>query len=246
MSTSRSLAFSAGSDGAGGRHGPPVDDVSRLRAMARAMGEDLRAARLARGLTYDEVAAAIGYASPKSVRPVESGVNLTRASRLRPWLQLLGIDVEPFIERYRDVIVPETGTLAVSDTLRAASRRDRRQDRGPRPTRPRALSRAAIVAEHLGLGAELLLTRARKGLERRQVAEAAGIGVERLRAIERGSLRFAPTEAELLAIVKALGLHPRINFYRLLGQYPLAIAPGGEAVDAPPAQLGMPPTAMEG
>lgn len=78
------------------------------------MGRELAAARWNLGVRADEVAEAVGFRSERSVLDVERGRNLTRASRIRPWCQLLGIDVDSFLQRYAGVLGPEDVAVAVA------------------------------------------------------------------------------------------------------------------------------------
>lgn len=76
------------------------------RNLARQMGRALEAARWAKGIRADEVADAVGFESPRVVLAVERGRALTRASRLRPWCQLLGIDADAFLRRFTGALAP--------------------------------------------------------------------------------------------------------------------------------------------
>lgn len=68
------------------------------------MGRELATARAAKGIRADEVADVVGFKALTSVLDVERGRNLTRASRLEPWCQLLGIEVDSFLERFADAL----------------------------------------------------------------------------------------------------------------------------------------------
>lgn len=155
------------------------------------LGELLRDARLASGVGWPELEAVAGLRG--SLRSVERGITRTRASRLRPWLELLGLDPEPVIARFAPVIAPE-----------AADGRPRFRTVAPRPpaAEPPPLPEWAAAA----LGAELWRLRELAGLTRSALAESIECSDEAVRLVELGQRR--PTVQLLESWLRAVRVDP--------------------------------------
>lgn len=218
----------------------PVAELRRLIELHGAMGRELKAARLARRLDRAAVAGAAGFGSADAVSANERASTFTRASRLRPWLDLLGIDLEPFLRRYLEVIAPEAGDFPLSDQINAQRRADRPPAPAPLPGRP--ISREEALLRQATLGLELWRRRVAKGLTRPVLAERAGLAMRRVRQIERGLYKRRPTVGELWAITEALGAGA-IWAPTLAKKYAGALAPAKPGdVGAPVGLPGRSPT----
>jgi transcriptional regulator with XRE-family HTH domain len=199
----------------------PTFELKRLEELHRKMGRELEQARQARGVDLEAIRVAVGFERGESIRAIERGVNFTRASRLRPWLSLLQVDADDFLDRYAELVAPEEGAFPLSQAIRDEQARQR-AERTPPP--PPKIPRDVVASQQAGLGAELWIRRAKKGLRRADVAGRAGVTRLRLLQIERGLLKHRPTASLLWALTDALGAGP-IWPYELVKRYPAAVAP---------------------
>jgi len=171
------------------------------------LGELLRAARITGDVSWQDLEAVVG--SRSSLRQVEAGVARTRASRLRPWLERLGMDPGPVLERFDAVIAPE-----------AADGRPRfapvtfRAERAPAPAPVPPHARAAF-------GAELWRLRVVAGLTRSELAERIGCSRISVWYVERARRR--PTADLLGAWLTATGAS-HADIERLALRFPALIA----------------------
>ena len=140
------------------------------------LGELLRSARVAAGLTLGDLGPIAGH--PDSLREIEHGTKRTRPSRLRPWLEHLGIDPDPVLERYAPVI--------------AADPSDGRNRWRPVPV-PATDRRLAPRRERVGIGVVLCRLRMAAGLSSRRLARAIGCGVVTVLLVEHGLRRPSET-----------------------------------------------------
>lgn len=140
------------------------------------LGELLRTARLAAGISWPELEAVVGTRS--SLRQVEGGTTRTRASRLRPWLERLGLDPDPVLERFAAVIAPE-----------AADGRPRFAPVAFRAEPPRLEPAPLAPHARAALGAELWRLRVVAGLSRPDLAARVGCSRVAVWLVERGARR---------------------------------------------------------
>jgi transcriptional regulator with XRE-family HTH domain len=141
------------------------------------LGAELQRARERAGISLQQLGPVVG--SRSSLRDIERGRVRTREDRLRPWLQFLGVDPEPVIERYAAVIAPprEDGEVGWKPIIRPA----------PRPGPARGMEPPALPAPgRAALGAELWLLRVDAGLARPALAHRIGCSRVHIFLVERG------------------------------------------------------------
>ena len=178
------------------------------------LGALLRQARVAAGVSWPELEALVGPRS--SLGSIETGKVRTRASRLRPWLERLGVDPDPVLERFAAVIAPESE----DGRPRFKPVTPRTEPPGPRPRRlePPPLEAHAQAT----LGAELWRIRVDAGLGRPELAAAIGCSRITVFLVERGLRR--PTLDLVEAWVAAAGAVPASRALLAL-RFPGWIAP---------------------
>jgi transcriptional regulator with XRE-family HTH domain len=145
------------------------------------LGQILEQARLAAGLTLDDLGPVVG--SRGSLARIERGAVRTRASRLRPWLAHLGVDPDPVIERFAAVLAPEHSDG--HNSWRPVAPVERHEPRGVTPPPLEAYDQAA-------LGAELWRMRAQAGLSRAQLAARLQVSRIKVWLVERGQRQPSP------------------------------------------------------
>lgn len=185
------------------------------------LGELLRSARVAADVSWPDLEAVVG--SRSSLRQVEAGTVRTRASRLHPWLERLGVDPDPVLERFAAVIAPEA--------------RDGRPRFAPVTFRAEPAPALAPLSPHdqALLGAELWRIRVAAGLTRTELAER--IGCSRLSVWYVEHARRRPTLELLGAWLAAVHANQAdlellaLRFPRLIsrrrGMFPSARRPRG-------------------
>lgn len=194
----------------------PVYGSSHDPAAMAAFGRFLEAARIAAGVTLEDLAVIVG-----PVREIERGKARTRPSRLRPWLERLGVDPDPVLERYAAVIAPE-----------ARDGRPRWSPKTPAPVEPPRPKLPPLPDyAQAALGAELWRMRARAGLERQVLAGVLGVSRMTVWLVERGARR--PSEELLEAWLDEAG--GPIDRQALALRYPgrIAARPRRPRVGAP-------------
>ena len=176
------------------------------------LGRFLQDARVAARIELDDLEPVVG--SKSSLREIERGHVRTRVSRLRPWLEHLGIDPDPVLERFAAVIAPEPADgrnrWKPRDTTGLIAARNARRDPPPLPAH-----------EQAALGAELWGIRVRANLDRQVLADAIGVSRVTIWFVEHGARR---PSAELVdAWLDAAGGH--VDREMLAIRWPGRIAP---------------------
>lgn len=196
-----------------------ADPASRVQGSSSGpatwMGAQLRARRETLGLSHDEIARIAGFADAATVRAIERGAR-TRASRLRPWLAALGIEVAPFLAEHAGAIAPES--------------RFPMRPRPPKPPRPVKPSRALapppaadeVASDRAALGGALWGWRIRRELSRPALARLVGVSRMTIWAVERGLWPLQESTYRACCAALRLGVaEPHV----LAAKYPAAIVP---------------------
>jgi transcriptional regulator with XRE-family HTH domain len=162
------------------------------REPLRELGRVLREARLAAGLSVEDLGPIVGSAG--SLEGIERGAFRTRASRVRPWLAHLGVDPEPIIERFAEVLAPERPDGR--NAWRPVAPVERRE--------PRALALPPLPAhEQAVFGAELWTLRVHAALTRPALAARLRVSRIHIWFVEHGQRR--PSEELVDAWLGAAG-----------------------------------------
>jgi transcriptional regulator with XRE-family HTH domain len=159
----------------------------------------LRALRLDRRLTQVEVARAAGLKTHELSRVEDVG------RREKPSLPVLDRLLRALDSSYEELDTVTADPLRFGERLQG---RLRHAEKWLEPVVLDGRTLPTIVAVRLDLA--LLSMRLQAGKSRRAVAEAAGIELQRLTAIESPDLRARPSEAELQALLRALGVGARL------------------------------------
>lgn len=146
--------------------------------MLAELGRLLESARLAAGLTVADLGPVAG--EPSTLRQIEQGRFRTRPSRLRPWLEHLGLDPDPVLERFAPVIAPERADGRTWHSARNGQ---------PVMPAPRGDRRRANRRPRHGVGAELTRLRMGSTLSHRELARAIGASAFTVLLVEHGLRR---------------------------------------------------------
>jgi transcriptional regulator with XRE-family HTH domain len=185
------------------------------------LGQVLQEARIAAGLTLEDLGPIVGSAS--SLASIEAGIVRTRATRLRPWLEHLRVDPDPIIERFAAVLAPERPDGR--NAWRPVAPVERRE--------PRALALPPLPAhEQAALGAELWRIRVQAGLTRPALAALLRVSRIHVWLVEHG--QRGPSEELVDAWLSAAGRPADRDLFALRFPGPALARRRRAPVGAPP------------